>query len=161
MSVVMRFLMVSTLAAASLTAQAADKLQGFYSGSGGVAAEVHRVVIVEFAADGTAILEQKWHEKDSQTWHAHWTRQKNIVTLTFEPGHKAAPDAKPIDPLIFTFKRHTLSPTSWDTGALGALGPPKLSPFGGHVPQHGSVATCQALNTMDPTGDCVTWDSRK
>jgi hypothetical protein len=45
-------------------AHAADKLKGFYSGSGGISAEVHRVLLVEFAADGTVILQQKWHDKD-------------------------------------------------------------------------------------------------
>src|SRR5258708_296441 len=39
---------------------AADKLKGFYAGGGGISAEVHRVLLIEFAADGTAILQQKW-----------------------------------------------------------------------------------------------------
>jgi hypothetical protein len=34
------------------------KLKGFYSGSGGFSPEVHRVVMIEFANDGTAIVEQ-------------------------------------------------------------------------------------------------------
>src|ERR1700733_11286201 len=55
----------------------ADKLNGFYSGSGGFSQDFHRVLLIEFAADGTAILQQKWHDKDPQTWHAHGSRTKN------------------------------------------------------------------------------------
>jgi hypothetical protein len=136
---------------------AADKLKGFYAGSGGISAEVHRVLLIEFAADGTAILQQKWHDKDSQTWHAHWKQQKRQVTITFDPArHNPVPD-----PLIFNIKSGTLVPTSWDTTALGVLGPPQLTPFGGKNSQAGSVASCQSLNTIDPTRDCVTWGSNR
>lgn len=132
----------------------ADKLNGFYSGSGGISQDVHRVLLIEFAADGTAILQQKWHDKDPQTWHAHWKRNKNEVTLTY--------DDKPTpEPLVFTFKHGTLTATSWDAPTLGVLGPPKLTTFGGKTPQVTSVAGCQALNTTDPTKNCVTWDSRR
>jgi hypothetical protein len=132
----------------------AEKLDGFYSGSGGLSQEVHRVLLIEFAADGTALLQQKWHDKDAQTWHAHWKRDKNQVTLTY--------DDKPTpEPLVFTFKHGTLTATSWDAPTLGVLGPPKLTTFGGKTPQVTSVASCQALNTTDPTKNCVTWDSRR
>jgi hypothetical protein len=135
----------------------AEKLKGFYSGSGGISAEVHRVLIIEFAADGTAILQQKWHDKDPQTWHAHWKQDKKLVTLTYDPA-KNSPTP---DPLVFNFKHGTLTASSWDSTTLGPLGPPKLTTFGGNVPQVTSVASCQALNTTDPTQNCITWDSRR
>ena len=138
-------------------AHAAKKLNGFYSGSGGISAEVHRVLLIEFAADGTAILQQKWHDKDPQTWHANWKQEKNKVTITFDPTkHNPVPD-----PLILNIKHGTLVPTSWDTTTLGVLGPPQLTPFGGNIPKVTSVASCQSLNTVDPTRDCVTWGSNR
>jgi hypothetical protein len=136
---------------------AADKLKGFYAGSGGISAEVHRVLLIEFAADGTAILQQKWHDKDPQTWHAHWKQEKKQVTITFDPArHNPVPA-----PLIFSIKSGTLVPTSWDLPTLGVLGPPQLTPFGGKNSQAGSVAGCQSLNSIDPTRDCVTWGSNR
>jgi len=146
-----------SFAAAATPAHAAEKLNGFYSGSGGISAEVHRVLIIEFAADGTAILQQKWHDKDPQTWHAHWKQDKKLVTLTYDPA-KNSPTP---DPLVFNFKHGTLTASSWDSTTLGPLGPPKLTTFGGNVPQVTSVASCQALNTTDPTQNCITWDSRR
>ena len=141
----------------SPAARAAEKLKGFYAGSGGIAAEVHRVLIVEFAADGSVILQQKWHDKDPQTWHANWKQQKNTVTITYDPArHNPVPQ-----PLVLNIKNGTLIPTSWDVLTLGPLGPPQLTPFGGKNEKAGSVASCQALNTMDPTGTCVTWGSNR
>jgi hypothetical protein len=138
-------------------ARAAEKLKGFYSGSGGLSAEVHRVLFIEFADDGTAILQQKWHDKDPQTWHAHWKQERNKVTITFDPArHNPVPD-----PLILNIKNGTLVPTSWDLTALGILGPPQLTPFGGKNAKASSVAACQSLNTLDPTRDCVTWGSNR
>ena len=141
----------------SPAAGAADKLKGFYSGSGGISQEVHRVLILEFAADGTAILQQKWQDKDAQTWHARWKKERSKVTLTYD----AAKDAPIPDPLVFTFKHDALTATSWDATTLGPLGPPKLTPFGGKNVQVGSLAKCQSLNSMDPTRDCVTWGSNR
>jgi hypothetical protein len=138
-------------------AHAADKLKGFYSGSGGLSAEVHRVLLIEFAADGTAILQQKWHDKDPQTWHASWKQERNKVTITFDPArHNPVPD-----PLVLNIKNGTLVPASWDINALGVLGPPPLTPFGGKNSKTASVAACQSLNTLDPTRDCVTWSSNR
>ena len=134
----------------------ADKLKGFYSGSGGMSQEGHRVLFIEFAQDGTALLQQQWHEKDPQTWHARWVKNGKTVTLTYEAG-KNVPT--PV-PLVFTFKHGWLTATSWDVPTLGVLGPPKLSPFGGQNVQVGSVASCQSLNTGNPTGSCVTWSSK-
>ena len=102
----------------------ADKLKGFYSGSGGVTQEVHRVVMIEFGADGTALVQQNWVGKDPQTWHAHWTQEGELVTVKFD----AVKDKPAIDPLVFDFKHGSLTPTSWDATALGVLGPPKLAP---------------------------------
>ena len=155
----LRTIVMLVMFGASLTplAPAADKLKGFYSGSGGIAAEVHRVLIVEFATDGTAILQQKWHDKDPQTWHANWKQARNTVTITFDPAkHNPVPD-----PLILNIKHGTLVPTSWDVTTLGPLGPPQLTPFGGKNAKVSSVAPCQALNTTDPTGTCVTWSSKR
>jgi hypothetical protein len=144
-------------AALSPFAHAAEKLKGFYSGSGGISAEVHRVLLIEFAADGTAILQQKWHNKDPQTWHANWKQERKKVTITFDPTkHKPVPD-----PLILNIKHGTLIPASWDVTALGILGAPQLTPFGGNIPKGSSVASCQSLNTIDPTRDCVTWGSNR
>lgn len=144
-------------AAFSPGANAARKLNGFYSGSGGMSADVHRVVLIEFAADGTAILQQKWHNKDAETWHANWKQERSKVTITYDPTkHNPVPD-----PLILKIKHGTLVPTSWDAPTLGALGPPQLTPFGGNVPQVTSVKGCQSLNTLDPRRDCVTWGSNR
>jgi hypothetical protein len=136
---------------------AAEKLKGIYSGSGGLSPEVHRVVLLEFAEDGTAILQQTWQEKNPQVWHARWTQDGKKLRLTFEPVN----EEPPIDPLLCEIKHGTLVPTSWDAKALGVLGPPKLSPFGGHNVKPHSVATCQSLNTGNPTMNCTTWDSRR
>jgi hypothetical protein len=136
-------LLLSTLF--SLSAHAED-LKGFYAGSGGISADVHRVVLIDFAADGTALVQQKWHNKHLRTWHARWKRDRDTVTLTYE----AARD---------TPKHATLPATSWDAPTLGVLGPPSLTPFGDNAKQHPSVASCQSLNTSDPTGDCITWKS--
>lgn len=142
---------------ATLSSAHAAKLKGFYAGSGGVSQQVHRTVILEFATDGTAILEQKWHGKDTQTWHAHWKQQRKQVTLTFDPArHNPVPD-----PLVFSIKGNSLNPTSWDATTLGPLGPPALAPFGGKNVQVYSLAGCQSLNSMDPTRDCVTWGSNR
>ncbi len=138
-------------------ANAAEKLKGFYSGSGGISSEVHRVVLVEFAADGTAILRQTWQNKDPQTWHANWKQERKKVTITYDPTrHNPVPD-----PLVLTIKHGALIPASWDVPTLGILGPPHLTPFGGNVPMVTSVASCQSLNTLDPRRDCVTWGSNR
>jgi hypothetical protein len=143
--------------ALSPSAHAAKKLEGFYSGSGGISSEVHRVVLIEFAADGTAILQQTWQGKDPQTWHANWKQEKKKVTITFDPSkHNPVPD-----PLILNLKHGSLIPASWDATTLGLLGPPHLTPFGGNVPMVTSVASCQSLNTLDPRRDCVTWGSNR
>lgn len=89
-SIAALFLLGATLAP---SARAAEKLKGFYSGSGGISAEVHRVLIIEFAADGTAILQQKWHDKDPQTWHARWKQQNKKVTLIYYTA-KESKDSK-------------------------------------------------------------------
>jgi hypothetical protein len=158
MSTDLRSIAVLVLLGASLSPVAhAAKLKGFYAGSGGLSQEVHRTIILEFAADGTAILQQKWHDKDAQTWHAHWKQERKQVVLTFDPArHNPVPD-----PLIFGIKGNTLTATSWDTTALGPLGPPPLTPFGGKNPQAASVAACQSFNSLDPTRDCVTWGSNR
>ena len=145
----------------AIPALAADKLKGFYSGSGGLSAEVHRILFIEFAADGTAILQQKWHDKDPQTWHAHWKLDKKTVTLTYDPPRDSTAPTTTPDPLVFTFKNSTLTATSWDAPTLGPLGPPTLTPFGGKNAQVNSVAQCQSLNTLDPTRDCVTWGTHQ
>ena len=156
-------LLIALLAALFPTpTHAADKLKGFYSGSGGFSADVHRTLLIEFAADGTAILQQKWHEKDPQTWHAHWKKEGKTVTLTYEQAKDAPNPTAPLpDPLVFTFKDGKLTATKWDAPTLGVLGPPPLTAFGGKNPQGGSVASCQSLNTLDPTRDCVTWGSNR
>lgn len=135
----------------------AAKVKGFYAGSGGGAHEEHRTVFIEFAADGTAIVQQTLQDKETQTWHARWKKSRNSITLTYD----AAKDAPIPAPLIFSFKSGALIPTSWDASTLGVLGPPKLTPFGGRNAQAGSVSACQSLNTLDPRRDCVTWGSNR
>jgi len=148
----------STLALVLLAVSAAHagKLKGVYSGSGGITQEVHRVVLIEFAEDGTAILQKNWTGKDPQTWHAHWTQKGKQVTLTFEP----VKDSPPLAPLALDIKHGSLVPSTWDSAALGVLGPPALAPFSGKNAQRHSVAGCVALNTYNPVGDCLQWDSR-
>jgi hypothetical protein len=141
----------------TLSSAHAAKLKGFYAGSGGISQEVHRTVMLEFAADGTAILEQKWQGKDTQTFHAHWKQERKQVTLTFDPArHNPVPQ-----PLVFRVKGNQLTPTSWDPVALGPIAPPALAPFGGDNAQVYSLANCQSLNSVDPTRDCVTWSSNR
>ena len=132
----------------------ADKLKGFYVGSGGITHEVSRTVMIEFATDTTAIVQQYWVGKDPQTWHAHWTQSGKIVTVTFDP----VKDKAALEPLVMEFKRGTLTPTSWDA-ALGVLGPPKMAPFSGKNVQTNSVASCRDLSSTNG-GKCVQWDSR-
>jgi len=154
----MRYRLITFVAVMSLASMlhAADKLKGIYSGSGGLTAEVHRVLMVEFGEDGTAILQQTWQGKDPQVWHARWAKEGNQVTITFDP----VKDQPVVKPLVCEMKRGTLTPTSWDTDALGILGPPKLTPFGGKNPQQQSVSTCQSMNVGNPSQNCTTWNSR-
>ena len=133
----------------------ADKLKGFYVGSGGITQEVSRTVMIEFATDGTAIVQQNWVGKDPQTWHAHWTKDGGKVTVTFD----AVKDKAAMEALVMTFKRGTLTPTSWDP-VMGVLGPPKLAPFGGKNVQTTSVQSCRSLASTSGGGKCVLWDSR-
>ncbi len=141
----------------SVPLHAAEKLKGFYSGSGGITAEVHRVLLVQFAADGTAIFQQTWDNKPTQTWHAHWVQDGKEVKVTFD----STKDQATPTPLMLKLDHGTLTATNWDATALGPLGPPKLAPFGGKNVQRVSVATCQSLNSRDPSADCATWDSRR
>jgi hypothetical protein len=135
----------------------ADKLKGIYSGAGGFSQDVSRTLFIEFAADGTAILQQQWVNKDPQTWHARWKQEKKKITLTYD----LQKDVPLPDPLIFEFKHGNLTATSWDATTLGLLGPPKLTPFGGKNAQVNSVAGCQSLNTADPSRFCATWGSNR
>ncbi len=155
----MRFNLMAATVAVVLSASplyGASKLKGFYSGSGGISQEVHRVLLVEFGEDGSVVLQQTWTDKDPQVWHARWTQDKDKVSIVFEP----IKDQPAIEPLICNLKHDVLVPVSWDAKALGVLGPPKLAPFGGkNIKQH-SVLTCQSLNTANPAQHCVTWDSR-
>lgn len=135
---------------------AAEKLKGFYSGSGGISAEVHRILLVQFAVDGTVILQQTWDNKPTQTWHAHWAQDGKEVKITFD----TVKDGATPSPLEMKIDHGTLTATSWDAAALGPLGPPKLAPFGGKNIQRSTVSTCQSLNSRDPSADCVTWSTR-
>ena len=151
-----RLMMTVAVMLVASTLHAAEKLKGVYSGSGGLTAEVHRVVMVEFGEDGSAIIQQNWNGKDPQIWHARWLQDGKKLTITFD----VVKDQPPIEPLLCDLKHGTLVPTSWDAQALGVMGPPQLTPFGGkNVKQH-SVATCQSLNSRNPSNNCVTWDSR-
>jgi hypothetical protein len=133
----------------------AAKLKNFYMGSGGYSAQVHRVVLLELAKDGTAVLQQNWHEKQPETWHVHWTLSGKTLTLTFDPVEgKVTPT-----PATFNLKNNTLVPVKWDSQYLGLLGPPTLMPFSGKNQPPGSVSGCQMLDYSQPTG-CIQWDSR-
>ncbi len=149
---------VFTFALAFLLASAAsaDKLKGIYTGSGGMSADVHRVVLVEFAEDGSALVQQNWAGRSPQTWHARWTQSGKQVTLTFDP----VKDAPTPTPLALNMKNGSLVPATWDSTALGLLGPPTLAPFSGKNVKKHSVASCMALNMTDPSQSCVQWDSR-
>ena len=150
--------MVTLIAAFVATPlHAAEKLKGFYSGSGGIAADVHRVLLVQFASDGTVILQQTWDNKPTQTWHAHWAQDGKEVKITFDPVKDGATPT----PLMMKVDHGTLTATNWDATALGLLGPPKLAPFGGKNIQRNTVSTCQSLNSRDPSADCVTWGTHQ
>jgi len=147
--------LLGTLFAAPL-AHAADKLDGIYTGSGGPTPELYRIVFVDFAADGTALLQQNWQNRQPEVWHARWTQDRKQIHLTFDP----VKDKPAIKPLLFEFKRGTLTPIDWDASILGVLGPPKLTTLGGNNPKPATVSGCALLNTHDPTQNCITWDSR-
>ncbi|MDE1176606.1 MAG: hypothetical protein PW789_08350 [Edaphobacter sp.] len=133
-----------------------ETLKGFYSGSGGLSQEVHRVIMIEFGEDGSALVQQNWVGKDPQVWHGRWTMDGKTVTVAFNAEKSESPQK----PLVMEMKRSVMTPTSWDAATLGVLGPPKLAPFGGkNIKQH-SVATCQAIRSSDASGHCTTWDSR-
>jgi hypothetical protein len=151
-----RLMMTAAVLLVVSTLYAAEKLKGVYSGSGGLTAEVHRVVMVEFGEDGTAIIQQTWQGKDPQVWHARWIQDGKKLTVNFD----AVKDQPAIAPLLCELKHGTLVPSSWDAKVLGVMGPPQLTPFSGkNVKQH-SVATCQSINSGNPSNNCVTWDSR-
>lgn len=63
-----------------------DKVKGFYAGSTGGTNEYHRVVFIEFAADGSAIVQQTRDEKETHTWHARWMKSRNSITLITTPS---------------------------------------------------------------------------
>lgn len=133
----------------------ADKIKNFYMGSGGYSAEVHRVILLTLAKDGTAVLQQNWHGKDPQVWHVHWTRDGKSLVLNFDPA-----EGKPTpSPATFALKNNSLVPVKWDSRFLGVLGPPTLMPFSSKNKAPGSVSGCQMLDYSQPTG-CVQWDSR-
>jgi hypothetical protein len=135
----------------------ADKLKGFYSGSGGIAETVHRVVMVQFAEDGTVLVQQNWVNRDPQVWHARWVKQGSKVTISFDPKK----DSPQVAPLVMNMKHGALVPETWDSAAMGPLGPPTLAPFGGKNVLKHSVAGCVSLANNDPSlRDCVQWETR-
>src|SRR5258708_30283945 len=71
----------------------ADKLKGIYARSGGFSQDVSRTVFIEFGANVTALLQQQWHNKDPQTWHACWKQEKKKITLQRSERHPAPPPA--------------------------------------------------------------------
>lgn len=133
----------------------ADKLKSFYMGSGGYSAEVHRVILLTLAKDGTAVLQQNWHGKDPEVWHVHWTREGKSLVLNFDTVSGKQTPA----PASFMMKNNSLVPVKWDSQFLGILGPPTLMPFSSKSKAPGSVSGCQMLDYSQPTG-CVQWDSR-
>jgi hypothetical protein len=135
----------------------AEKLKGFYTGSGGISEDVHRVVMVQFAEDGTVMVQQNWDNGKSQIWHAHWTQQGKRVTITFDPKK----DSPQVAPLVVNIKHGALVAETWDATAMGPLGPPALAPFGGKNVLKHSVAGCVSLANNDPSlRDCVQWETR-
>lgn len=152
----LRTIFIFALVLLVASAAHADKLKGIYTGSGGMSEEVHRVVLIQFAEDGTALVQQNWVGRAPQAWHVRWTQRGPQVTLTFDPVKDAPTPA----PLVLNMKHGRLVPTKWDSTALGLLGPPTLMPFGGKNVKKHSVASCMALNTNDPTQNCIQWDSR-
>jgi len=135
----------------------ADKLKGYYSGSGGISEDVHRVVMVQFAEDGTVLVQQNWINRDPQVWHAHWAKQGNKITITFDPKK----DSPQVAPLVMNMKHGSLVPETWDSAVMGPLGPPTLAPFGGKNVFKHSVAGCVSLANNDPSlRDCVQWETR-
>ena len=82
-----------------------EKLKGFYSGSGGIAQGVHRVVLMGFATDSTSILKQNCEGKYPQTWHAHWTQESKQVKIVRPLKDKSTPT-----PLTLDIKHGSLFP---------------------------------------------------
>ena len=152
-----RSLVSATLVLLIAASAHAEKLKGFYTGSGGLSEDVHRVVMVQFAEDSTALVQQNWDSGDSQVWHAHWIQQGNKVTITFDPQQKFPMVA----PLVLNIKHGSLVPETWDSAVLGPLGPPALAPFAGKNVLKHSVAGCVSLANNDPTlRDCTQWETR-
>ena len=135
----------------------AEKLKGYYTGSGGMSESVHRVVMVQFAEDGTVLVQQNWDSGKSDIWHAHWAQQGNKITITFDPQKNSSQ----VTPLVMNIKHGSLVPDTWDSAALGPLGPPTLAPFGGKNVLKHSVAGCVSLANNDPSlRDCTQWETR-
>src|SRR5262249_2371065 len=147
--------LASTLVFSLAVSVYADKLKNFYMGSGGYSAEVHRVILLTLAKDGTAVLQQNWNGKDPEVWHVHWTRDGKSLMLNFDTVSGNPTPA----PASFTMKNNSLVPVKWDSQFLGLLGPPTLMPFSSKSKAPGSVSGCQMLDYSQPTG-CVQWDSR-
>ncbi len=148
--------LVLTVLLATATAHA-EKLKGYYSGSGGLSAEVHRVVMVQFAEDGTVMVQQNWDSGKSDVWHAHWTQDRNKVTITFDPQK----DSPQVTPLVVNVKHGSLVPETWDSAAMGPLGPPTLAPFGGKNVLKRTVNGCVSLVNADPSqAYCTQWGSQ-
>jgi hypothetical protein len=153
-----RFLAALSLAVLLATVPAhAEKLKGFYSGSGGISEDVHRVVMLQFAEDGTVLVQQNWINREPQVWHAHWAQQGKKVTITFDPKK----DSPQVAPLVLNVKHGALVPETWDSTVLGPLGPPTLAPFSGKNVLKHSVSGCVSLANNDPSlRDCTQWETR-
>ena len=58
-----RLIAALAICVAPVLSAKAEDLKGFYAGSGGISSQDHRVVMIDFAADGTALIQQKWLKK--------------------------------------------------------------------------------------------------
>jgi hypothetical protein len=104
----------------------AEKLKTYYSGSAQTAEGASRLIMLQFAQDGTAVLQQDDDGQPSVKQHVHWSKKGDRVILTFD-----AVEGQPTPlPLYFLMKNNTLVPQTENATGLSVLGYPTLQPFG-------------------------------
>ncbi len=104
----------------------AEKLKPYYSGSTVTPEGVARVIMLQVATDGTAVLQQDEDGQASVKQRAHWSKKGDRLIITFD-----AVEGQPTpSPLYFQMKNNTLVPQTENNTALGVLGYPTLQPFG-------------------------------
>jgi hypothetical protein len=134
-----RLLSLALLALLPLSLHARDKnqfskLAGTYKGEtrakgetreqsqDGTYAIRHHTMTLDLGKDGTATLSQSPTGANEITSFAHWTREGDIVKLTFDPVDKQPTPA----PMTFHYDHKTLKPLTYDHSLWKTLPPPPL-----------------------------------